>query len=289
MIFLRRLPPFDYIAPKTLKEAGSALAKYKNEASLMAGGTDLLPKMKKRDVVPKYLVSLKNVSGLAYIKEDKSGLRIGAMSTIHDIEVSPLIAKKYTILRDTSYVFASAQIRNIATVVGNLCSSVASADMAPPLLALGASLIVSNSKKGRIIPLEEFFTGPSTNCLGAGEIVAEIQVPALQPHTSGVYIKHTIRNAMDHALVGVAVILTMDKNNVCKDVKIALGACAPTPVRATAAEEVLKGSKMTEAAIEKAAKTAVKASKPRSDPEYKKEMVQVLTRRALNQALQLAR
>ncbi|MEK9149980.1 MAG: xanthine dehydrogenase family protein subunit M [Candidatus Desantisbacteria bacterium] len=289
MIFLRRLPPFDYIAPRTLKEAVSALVKYKAEASLMAGGTDMLPKMKKREVVPKYLVSLKNVSGLAYIKEDKSGLRIGAMTTIHDIEISPLIAKKYPILRDTSFVFASAQIRNLATVVGNLCNSDPSADMASPLLALGASLNVSSSKKEKIIPLEDFFTGPHTNCLGAGELVAEIQVPALQPNTSGVYIKHTIRNAMDHALVGVAVVLTMDKNNVCQDVKIALGACAPTPVRATAAEEVLKGNKMTEATIEKAAKTAVKASNPRSDPEYKKEMVQVLTRRALNQALQLAR
>lgn len=289
MIFLRRLPPFDYIAPKTLKEAGSAIVKYKKEASLMAGGTDLIPKMKKRDVVPKYLISLKNVPGLAYIKEDKNGLRIGAMSTIHDIEVSSLIAKKYPILRDTSLVFASAQIRNIATVVGNLCSAAPSADMASPLLALGAVLSINGSKKARTIPLDEFFTGPFTNCLGVGELVAEIQVPALQPHTGGVYIKHTIRNAMDHALVGVAVVLTMDKNNVCKDVKIALGACAPTPVRATAAEEVLKGNKMTEAAIEKAAKTAVKASKPRSDPEYKKEMVQVLTRRALNQALQLAK
>lgn len=289
MIFLRRLPPFDYVAPKTLKEAGAALVKYKKDAALMAGGTDIIPKMKKRDVVPKYLVSLKNVPGLAYIKEDKTGLKIGAMSTIHDIEVSPLIAKKYSILHDTSLVFASAQIRNLATVVGNLCSAAPSADMASPLLALGASLSISNSTKGKIIPLEDFFTAPFKTCLAAGDLVAEIQVPALLPHTGGVYIKHTIRNAMDHALVGVAVVLTMDKNNVCKDVRIALGACAPTPVRATAAEDVLIGSKMTEATIEKAAKAAVKASKPRSDPEYKKEMVQVLTRRALNQALQLAK
>ncbi|MBF8265005.1 MAG: carbon monoxide dehydrogenase medium chain, partial [Dehalococcoidia bacterium] len=274
VIFIRRLPPFDYVAPKTLKEAGSVLVKHKDEASLMAGGTDLMPKMKKREVVPKYLVSLKS---------------IGPMTTIHDVEVSSVIAKKVPILRDTSYVFASAQIRNLATVVGNLCSSAPSADMASPLLALGAVLSISGSKKARTIPLNEFFTGPFTNCLELGELVAEIQIPSQAPRTSGVYIKHTIRNAMDHALVGVAVVITVDKNNICNDVKIALGACAPTPVRATAAEEVLKGNKLSEATIEKAAKAAVKASNPRSDPEYKKEMVQVLTRRALNQAIKVAR
>ncbi len=289
MIFIRRLPPFDYVAPKTLKEAGSVLVKHKDEASLMAGGTDLMPKMKKREVVPKYLVSLKNIPGLAYIKEDKEGIKIGPMTTIHDVEVSSVIAKKVPILRDTSYVFASAQIRNLATVVGNLCSSAPSADMASPLLALGAVLSISGSKKARTIPLNEFFTGPFTNCLELGELVSEIQIPSQAPRTGGVYIKHTIRNAMDHALVGVAVVITVDKNNICNDVKIALGACAPTPVRATAAEDILKGNKLSEATIEKAAKTAVKASKPRSDPEYKKEMVQVLTGRALKRAIQLAK
>lgn len=288
MIFLRRLPPFDYVAPKTLQEVSSLLAKHKAEASLMAGGTDLLPKMKKREVVPKYLVSLKGIAGLGYVKGDKNGLRIGPLATIHDIETSAAVAKKYSILTETSHVFASAQIRNAATVVGNLCNAAPSADMAAPLLALGASLSVSGPRGSRDIPLEKFFTGPFTHCLKVGEVVSEIQVPASEPHTGGVYIKHTIRNAMDHALVGVAVVLTLDANDTCKDVRIALGACAPTPVRATAAEDVLKGNKLTKAAIEKAAKAAVAASQPRSDPEYKKEMVQVLTRRALNQALQLA-
>lgn len=289
MIFIRRLPPFEYVAPKTLREASTTLAKYKDEASLMAGGTDLLPKMKKRDVVPKYLVSLKTIPGVAYINEDRNGLKIGPMATIHDVETSPLIAQKYPILRETSHIFASAQIRNLATVAGNLANSAPSADMAPPLIALGASLKLSGPPRGKVVPLEKFFTGPFTNCLVEGELIAEIQVPPSPPHTGGVYIKHTIRNAMDHALVGVAVVLTLDGGDVCKDVKIALGSCAPTPVRAISAEQALKGNKLNEASIEKAAKEAVSDAQPRSDPEYKREMVQILTRRALNQAWQLAR
>ncbi|MBI4289137.1 MAG: xanthine dehydrogenase family protein subunit M [Chloroflexi bacterium] len=289
MIFIRRLPQFDYVAPRTLWEASSVLAERKSEAVLMAGGTDLLPKMKKREATPRYLVSLKNVPGLAYIKEDKGALKIGPMATIHDVESSPVIAGKYAILRDTSLVFASAQIRNLATVTGNLCNAAPSADMASPLIALGATLSLSGPQGGRTIPLEKFFTGPFTNSLGEGELVAEIQAPQPQPHTGGVYIKHSIRNAMDHAIVGVAVVLTLDGSDVCKDVRIALGACAPTPVRAAEAEKALKGNKLTKAAIDKAAKAAVSAAQPRSDPEYKREMVQVLTARALNQAWQIAR
>ena len=289
MMFIRRLPSFEYVAPKSLWEASSVLAQHKAEASLMAGGTDILPKMKKRELVPKYLVSLKNVPGLAYIKQERGALMIGPMTTIHDVETSAVIAEKYPILRETSHVFASAQIRNLATVAGNLCSAAPSADMAPPLIALGASVNFSGPWGGKTIPLEKFFTGPFTNCLGDGELVVEIQVPRSQPHTGGVYIKHTIRNAMDHALVGVAVVLTLDGSDTCKDVRIALGACAPTPVRAIEAEKALKGNKLTKAAIDKAAKAAVAAAQPRSDPEYKREMVQVLTARALNQAWQLAR
>lgn len=289
MIFIRRLPPFEYVAPKTLREASATLAKYKDEVALMAGGTDLLPKMKKREVVPKYLLSLKTIPGLAYVKEDKDGLKMGPMATIHDVEISPLIAEKYPILRGTSHVFASAQIRNLATVAGNLASSAPSADMAPPLIALGASLKLIGTPRGKVVSLEKFFTGPFTNCLSEGELIAEIQVPQPLPHTGGVYIKHTIRNAMDHALVGVAVVLTLDGGGICKDIKIALGSCAPTPVRAIAAEQALKGNKLNAASIEKAAKEAVSDAQPRSDPEYKREMVQILTRRALNQAWQLAR
>lgn len=286
--YVRRLPSFNYLAPKTIKRAISLLSQYNGQAKVVAGGTDLLIKMKKREVTPQYLIGLKNIPGLDYIRYDKArGLRFGPLVTIHAMETSPIIKDKFPILAQAAASMASAQIRNLGTVVGNLCSGVPSADMAPGLIVLGASLKTTGAKGERTIAVENLFAGPHETVLASDELVAEVQVPNPPPNTGMVYIKHTLRAAMDLAMVGVAALVTMD-GNVCREVKIALGAVAPTPVRAPKAEAILRAKPFSVKLVEEAAEMAAKECKPISDirapADYRGEMVRVLTRRALNQA-----
>ncbi len=292
MNYLRRLPKLEYLEPKTIQEACSLLSQHKEKARVIAGGTDLLPMMKRREVVPQYLIGLKNIPDLDYVRYSESdGLRFGALATLHAIETSPIIKEKFNALFQAAYSMASAQIRNRGTVGGNLCSAIPSADTAPALIALGARLKLISPRGERTIPVEEFFTGVRETALGEGELLVEVQVPNLPPHSGGVYLKHTLRRAMDLAIVGVAVVITSE-NGACKDVKIALGAVAPTPIRASKAEKVLKGKVLEDSLVEQAAKEAAGEARPisdiRSSLEYRREMVEVLTRRAVKQAWEKA-
>jgi len=284
MVFLRRLPRFDYLAPASLAEACSLLQQHPGEAKLLAGGTDLLIAMKRRSETPQFLVGLKNVPGLDYLR-DGDTLSIGPLVTLHQIETSPAVRERWPILLQAADRFGSTQIRNLATVAGNICNASPSADTAPSLLVLGASLRVLGPGGERTIPIDEFFVAPFKTVLGETEVLAEIQVPAPPRRSAGAYIRHALREAMDHAMVGVAVMLHLGEGNTCQEARIALGACAPTPRRAHQAEAVLRGQAITEAAIAEAARVASQEAEPRTDPDYKREVVQVLTRRALKQAL----
>ena len=286
--YVKRLSKFDYLVPKTIDEAMSLLSQHNGEARVTAGGTDLLIKMKKREVTPQYLIGLRNIPGLDYIKYDEvQGLRIGPLVTIHAVETSSVIRDKFPILAQAASGLGSAQIRNLGTVMGNLCSAVPSADMAPGLIVLGASLKIASTKGERTVAVEDFFTAPAETVLAGNELVVEVQVPSPPPHTGMVYIKHTLRAAMDLAIVGVATLITLD-GNVCREVKIGLGAVAPTPIRATKAEAILKGKPFNAELVKEAAEMACQAcstiSDIRASSEYRDEMVRVLTRRALNQA-----
>ena len=224
-------------------EALSLLKKYKGAAKPIAGGTDLLPKMKRREFTPKYLIDLKGVANLNFISYGpRKGLRIGAMTTLSEIGESPVIRKHYPMLVETVSQMASVQIHNIATMSGNLCNAVPSADTAPPLIALKAQLKLATPRRERIVSVEDFFKGPDETVLGPLELVTEIQVPPPRPGECGTYLKHTIRAEMDLAVVGVAAYLSLDsKGPICKDVRIAMGAVAPIPMRAKKAEETLRG------------------------------------------------
>ena len=182
---------------------------------------------------------------------------------------------------------ASSQVRNLGTVGGNLCNAAPSADTAPALIAMGAKLKLVSPGSERTIPVEQFFTGPSQTVLGRGEILIEIQIPDSSLCTSGVYIKHTIRQAMDLAIVGVAVAITM-RDGICQEALIALGAVAPTPIRAVGAEGMLLGKSKDDSVFRAVAREAARECQPitdiRSSAEYRREMVEVLTRRALEQA-----
>jgi len=288
--FYRRLPRFEYVQPKTIDEALSLLAKHKGEAKLIAGGTDFLPKMKRREIkAPKHVIDLKGLPDLDHIKYDeKDGLAIGALATIHAVEASPIIQQKFSVLAQAASSMASTQVRNRGTVAGNICNAVPSADSVPALLTLEARLTLISKEDERIVSIENFFTGPNETVLTDTELLAEIHIPPLPPNSRGVYLKLTPRRSMDLAIVGVAVVV-VPEDGVCKDIRIALGAVAPTPIRAKRAEDTIRGQQFTEALIERSAKTAAEESccidDHRASAQYRMEMVKTLVRRAINQAI----
>jgi CO/xanthine dehydrogenase FAD-binding subunit len=282
------LPRFEYLSPQTVAEACSLLSKYGKSAKVIAGGTDLLVKMKERELAPQYLVGLKGINDLDYIEYDEvGGLRIGALTSNDSVAGSVVIREKFGLLSEAAAKIGTPQIRNMGTIVGNLCNAAPSADTAPPLIALGARVKLVSSKGERTVPLEEFFTGPGETVLQTNELLTEVQVPKPIPSTRGVYLKLFPRGAVDIAAVGVAVLLILSDDGTCSDAKIVLGAVAPTAVRATRAEVVIKGKQDKNGVIEEAAETAAEEARPISDvrcsADYRREMVKVLTRRALVQ------
>jgi carbon-monoxide dehydrogenase medium subunit len=288
MVFWRRLPKFEYLAPKTIEEALAILKDLKDQARVMAGGTDILVQMKNREITPAYLVGIKNISSLDYVEYGQNdGLRFGALSTVGSIENSSLIQKKYNILTQAVRSMASTQIRNVATIAGNLCSALPSADTAPALLVSGAKLKLRNYQGIRVVPIEEFFTGPRRTVLRDDELLTEIQVPDLTPDNKGVYLRHGLRKAMALASASVAVMMNFE-DQYCKDIKIALGAVAPTPHRVARAEVVLRRQHLDDALIAEAARVASEEAQPISDirasADYRRELVRVLTARAIKQA-----
>ena len=281
---------FDYLEPKTIEEAVSLLSKYDGRAKVIAGGTDLMVEIRNKAIKPGYVVDIAGISGLDYIKyNNKQGLRIGALTTIRALETSTEVQHRYPVISQAASQLGSVAIRNVGTIGGNLCNAAPSAEMAPPLIALGARVKIRAANGERIIPIEDFFTGPGQTVLKPNELVTEIQVPDLPPRSGGVYIKHSIRKAQDLAIVGVGAITTMDKD-VLSDVKIALGAVAPTPIRAKKAEEILKGKKPESDLLEKAGLAASQEASPiddvRGSAEYRRKMIRVLVKRAIKQAVE---
>ena len=288
---MRTLRRFEYFAPTSLEEAVSILSKYGDKAKILAGGTDLVALMKKKAIRPDYLINIKKILGLSYIKYNNEGLRIGALTTIRTIEKSTIIQEKYPLLYEATKTFATLQVRNMAAIGGNICRSSPSADMASPLLALNSKVKIFSPSGEKNIPLERFFTGPGQNVLSTCEILVAVNAPPLKPSTGTAFIK-LVRVAEDLAKVNVAAFVTV-KDNIFEDVRIALGAVAPTPIRARKAEESLEGKRVKDKAIEKAAIIASKEAKPitdvRSTAEYRKKVSAVLVKRALEEALEHAR
>ncbi len=288
------LPKFQYLAPKSVEEACSLLVQHTEKAKVVAGGTDLLVNMKNRELTPQYLIGLKNIPNLDYVKYDAAeGLRIGALASHKTIARSPLVRDKFDLLADAASKVGTPQIRNMGTIGGNLCNAAPSADTASPLIVLGATVKLVSPKGERTVPLEQFFTGPLETCLELDELLTEIRVPEPAPRTSGVYLKLCARGTVDIATVGVALVLTLADDSSCTDVRIALTTAAPTPMRAKRAEQVLIGKSLEDNVIEETAQTASEEARPRTSmrgtAEYRREMVKVLTRRALKQAWEQAR
>ena len=285
-MFLKRLPKFEYHAPASLPEALDLLARYDGKAKVFAGGTDLLVSMKKREVLPEHLISLKGIAELKGIHDEKEGMKIGALVTLGEIEHSKMVQDKFRVLWDAAQVMASPQIRNLGTIGGNLCSAAPSADTAPPLIVLDASVEIISPNGKRKVLVENFFKGPGESHLKPGEILTQIMIPNPLKKSGGAYFKLMRRAAMDLAQVGIAACLSFDsEKKTCTGARIALGAVGLTPIRALKAEQVLLNKELNETVGKEAGKIAAQEANPRSSlrasKEYRREMIEVLTKRAV--------
>lgn len=282
---------FEYFQPATLDDALALLQRYRGSGSLFAGGTDLLVQMKEHVRQPAQVIDIKKIPGMDDFAFDaKTGLRLGALVTTRQVETSPITLRHYAGLAKAATDFASIQVRHRATVVGNVCRASPSADTLPPLIADGADLLIHGPAGQRRIAVQDFCTGPGRTVLAADEIVTHIQIPAPPPRTGKAYIKHGRRAQMELATVGVAARITLDADGSVADLGLVLAAVAPTPLRAVRAEALLHGRRPTAETLAAAAQAASDEARPigdvRGSADYRREMVRVLTRRALEQALQ---
>jgi aerobic carbon-monoxide dehydrogenase medium subunit len=282
--------PFEYRSPKNLKEVHATLKEFGGDAKMVAGGTALVIMMKQRLVRPSCLVSLRSVRGLNSIEISDGGLRIGGLATHREVESSPLLRRRLPMLAETYHHVATLRVRNMATVGGGLAHADPNQDPPPSLIALGATVKATSANGSRVIPLDEFFKDYYETVLNPDEIITEVFVPKAAPNTGAAYIKFLPRTADDYATVSAAAVLTLDKSkkNIV-DARIALGSVGVTPIRASAAEAVLRGQPLKAEAFAEAGEKAKEAVDPVSDfrgsAAYKKDMAAVFVRRALEKAL----
>jgi carbon-monoxide dehydrogenase medium subunit len=283
---MKRTEPFDFYQPTTLAEASRLLKEKGPGGRFLAGGTDLVIAMKEKGLLPKYIVDLKRVPGLTGIRENGDGsLSIGALTTMYAIETSPVLRKKYPFLAQSAAEVGSIQIRNRATIGGNMANATPSADVAPGLIALNATAKITGAGGERTEPMEDFFRGPGQNVMSADEILTEITIPKTSPQLVGEYIKFSPRDMMDLAYIGVAVAYDFGSDKKCRGVRIVLGAVAPTPMRAKNSEALLEGKTLSEELASQVGEEAARESKPisdvRSSADYRRAMVGVMTKRAI--------
>jgi carbon-monoxide dehydrogenase medium subunit len=282
---------FEYHAPSSIAEATGLLATLGEDAKVLSGGQSLIPLMKLRLATPRHLIDINGIPGLAYIREADGFLRIGALTRECDLEESDLVRTRYPLLFDTCKVIADPLVRNLATIGGNLAHGDPANDHPATMLAFGAEVVAAGPRGERRIPIASFFTGPFATALKPDEIVVEIRIPTPPPRSGGAYLKLE-RKVGDFATAAVAVQLTLGQTGVCEQIGIGLTNVGPTPLKPLKAEAALKGKRPDETTIKQATQLAAQASEPTEDlrgpVEYKKDLVRVLTARALRSALERA-
>lgn len=287
------LPQFTFLAPTSLAEACALLEKHQGKIKIKAGGTDMIVRLSHRAVKPDYLMSLKKIPGLDAICYDPDeGLSIGALALLRDVEISPLILEKAQMLARAAHATATVQIRNMGTVMGNICNASPSADNIPTLVAMNAKIVASCGSSEREIPIDEFFLGPGRSALKANEIAVSIKVPTPAPKSGVSYQKISPRSKVDIAAVNIGAMITLNESGNCQAVRISMGAVGPTPLRAAQAETYLLGKAVTDETLAEAGRLAADDASPISDVrasrEYRKLMVEVLSTRALKEACSFA-
>jgi carbon-monoxide dehydrogenase medium subunit len=282
---------FEYHAPTSVGEATALLTRLGEDAKILSGGQSLIPMMKLRLAGPRHVVDINGIPDLAYIREADGFLRIGGLTRECDLEAFELIRTRYPLLHDTSKVIADPLVRNLATLGGNLAHGDPANDHPATMLALGAEVVAVGPRGERRIPIASFFTGPFETALAAGEILTEVRIPVPAPRSGGAYLKLE-RKVGDFATAAVAVQLTLAAGGACERAGIGLTNVGLTPIKAERAEAALRGARPDEATIKRAAQLAAEAAQPSADlrgsVEYKKDLVSVLTTRALRRALERA-
>ena len=291
------LPEFEMFFSRSVEETCALLSEHGRDAQIVAGGTDLFVKMKQRRLVPSVLINIKRISGLDQIRYDASeGLHIGPLTTIQAIRESTLIAERFPVLSEAAGVLGTEQVRNLGTLGGNLGNASPSAEFAPPLLILDASVRCLGRSGVRVVPLDGFFVEPGKSALETDEVITDIQVPNPPDRAQLVYLKHSLRR-MDVAMAAAAVFVLLD-GDVCRDVRIALGAVAPTVFRARGAEQTLIGKRLTGDSregelFEEVAQVAVGEARPIDDirgyAAYRKKVIAMLVRHGLEHVIARAR
>jgi CO/xanthine dehydrogenase FAD-binding subunit len=276
-----------YCAPETEEELFRLLRD--GNACVMAGGTDLLIAMREKGLRPSCMVDIKRIPEFAGIQRlNGGGLSVGATTTLHEVETDRMVRQICPVLSDAVGMIGSLQVRNRGTLGGNLSNGSPAADSAPALLVLDAQLELASASGTRMVPVEAFFVGPGKSVLEHGEVLKRIRISKPAPGTQSVYLKFGPRKAMDIAVVNVAVSLRFNGDGSCGDARVALGAVAPTPLRAWKAEAVLTG-KLNEERIQEAAALAAAETSPiddmRSGKAYRTHLVKVLVARAIKEAL----
>ena len=284
------LPRFEHHHPKKFEELLELIAAYTSSAKIVAGGTDLLIKMRAGVASPKHLISINNIEELRSVAyDDRNGLVIGGAARITDVGQHPDVRKHYPGLTYACDVMATVQIRNMATVAGNLANAAPSADTAAPLLVHDADLVLAQSSGKRQVKLSEFFTGPGMTVIEPQEVIESIRVPPPPERSGSSYMRLSARSKVDIVAVSVAGLLTLAANGEINTACICLAAVAPTPMLVQEAADMLIGKKPSEELFSRVAAAAKRASKPiddvRATAAYRREMVEVLTRRVLAECL----
>jgi len=283
------MKPFEYLEPRTVREATELLSTYGGKARILAGGIDLIPRMRKGEIETEYVVNLQKIPGLEHIAaHEKRGITFGAMARLRSIEVSKTIQNKYPILYEAIHQITSVQTKYMGTVVGNVCVATPASDVATALFALGARLRISGAKGERTEPIEKFYVDYRVTCLKRGEMVTEVVLPDPPPGIGTAFL-NLVRTHADIAKISVAAAIVV-QNGICQEARIAIGAAAPTVFRAANAEALLMGQKITPQVIDKVAEIAAGETKPitdlRSTAEYRMGMAKVLVRRAVQKAME---
>ena len=282
---------FDYREARTIDEAVETLSR-DDGGRVVAGATDVLIRWRQGVWQPRYVLNIKRIAGLDGVQYDPAkGLRLGALTKVRTLEQHPLIRQHYPALAQAAAAFAGVQIRNLATVGGNVCNASPAGDTLPALLAYDAVCHIVGPDSARVAPLAEFFQGPSQTALQPAELLVELRLPPPLPHTGALYIKHSPRHSMDIATVGVAAVVSLE-NGVCRQVRMALGAVAPTVIRAAEAEALLTGQAPEAARLQQAAQAAEAAARPIDDirgaAAHRRAVVAPLAQRTLTYAAQMA-
>ncbi len=281
---------FAYHAPSSLAEAVAVLEREGPGGRILAGGTDLLVQAKERGSVPRYVVSLRDVHELSRVSFDEAGgLEIGARVSLGEVADHPEIRRRFSAISTGASLVGSYQIQNRGTVGGNLCNAAPSADCAPPLLVLDAVIDVHGATGRREIPLVDFFVGPGRTVLGADEVLVSIRVPSPPSKSGSAYLRHTPRQEMDIAVVGVAASVALDARGDVASLRVALGAVGPTPFLAREAGARAVGQAPDDATIAEVARIAAGEARPISDQRgsaaWRRHLVEVLARRAIKIAI----